>query len=175
MTSEAAKTLAPRDTMASQIDVDALYRKYAPMVLRRCRSLLGDEQDAVEAMQQTFVKVLENADRLDEHAPSSLLWTIATRVCLNDLRAQTSRPARGADPELVLRIAQLPQAERLAGVRDVLRRLFGQHDDRTREIAYMHYVDGMTYQQVADTVGLSVSGVRWKLRQLRETLEEMES
>ena len=28
----------------------------------------------------------------------------------------------------------------------------------------------MTHQQVADIVGLSVSGVRWKLRQLRATL-----
>jgi len=33
------------------IDVDAYYRRYGPMVLRRCRKLLGQEQDALDAMQ----------------------------------------------------------------------------------------------------------------------------
>ena len=163
------------EQMTDSIDVEALYREFGPMVLRRCRSLLQHEEDAVEAMQQTFVKVLENADTLDDRAPSSLLWTIATRICLNILRARKSRPESGADRELVYRIAELPTAERLTTVRGLLQKLFGAHDDRTREIAVMHFVDGMTHQQVADVVGLSVSGVRWKLRQLRETLEVLES
>lgn len=155
------------------IDVESLYRRYAPMVLRRCEQLLGNEEDAVEAMQETFVRVLEHAARLNEDAPSSLLWTMATRVALNRIRAGRSRPVRGAEQVLVDRIASAPLEGQIFA-RGVLDTLFGRHDDTTRAIAVMHHVDGMTYEQVAEVVGLSVSGVRWKLRQLRSTLEELE-
>ena len=36
------------------IDVEALYRSHGPMVLRRCRGLLGDDQLAEEAMHEVF-------------------------------------------------------------------------------------------------------------------------
>jgi RNA polymerase sigma-70 factor (ECF subfamily) len=38
----------------------------------------------------------------------------------------------------------------------------------------LHYVDGLTLEQVAREVGLSVSGVRKRLRGLRRTLAAME-
>jgi DNA-directed RNA polymerase specialized sigma24 family protein len=41
-----------------EINVEALYRKYAPMVLRRCRSILRDEDAAQDAMQDVFVQLL---------------------------------------------------------------------------------------------------------------------
>ena len=40
-------------------------------------------------------------------------------------------------------------------------------------MAILHYVDGMTLQEVADEVGMSVSGVRKRLRGLRAELHEL--
>jgi RNA polymerase sigma-70 factor (ECF subfamily) len=40
------------------IDVEAVYRRYGPMVLRRCRTLLRDEERARDAMKDTFVKLV---------------------------------------------------------------------------------------------------------------------
>ncbi len=54
--------------------------------------------------------------------------------------------------------------------RGVLDRLFGRHPESSRTIAVLHYVDGLTLEQVAAEVGLSVSGVRKRLRGLRQTL-----
>src|SRR4051812_41697692 len=74
------------------IDVEALYRTYGPMVLRRCRRLLKDEHRALDAMQDTFVQVLRYEKTLAAEAPSSLLYRIATNVCLNKLRSERRRP-----------------------------------------------------------------------------------
>ena len=41
-------------------------------------------------------------------------------------------------------------------------------------MAVLHYVDGMTLEEVARHVGLSVSGVRKRLRILRERTQELE-
>ena len=55
------------------VDTAALYERFGPMILRRCRRLLGDEVAAGDAMHDTFVRVLDHRDRRDSHAPSSLL------------------------------------------------------------------------------------------------------
>ena len=46
------------------MDVEALYEKYGPMVMRRCRQLLKDETEALDATQDVFVQVLRRRDRL---------------------------------------------------------------------------------------------------------------
>ena len=38
----------------------------------------------------------------------------------------------------------------------------------SRTIAVLHYIDGLTLEQVAGETGLSVSGVRKRLRRLRD-------
>jgi len=61
------------------------------MVLRRCRQLLGDGALADEALHDTFVQVLRRPD-LEIAYPSALLYRIATRTCLNQLRSRRRRP-----------------------------------------------------------------------------------
>ena len=56
----------------------------------------------------------------------------------------------------------------------LLDRLFGRHPASSRTIAVLHHIDGLTLDQVARETGLSVSGVRKRLRRLRETLVEMD-
>jgi RNA polymerase sigma-70 factor (ECF subfamily) len=44
----------------------------------------------------------------------------------------------------------------------------------TQVMAVLHHVDGLTFEEVAREVGLSVSGVRKRLRGLRARLEALE-
>ncbi|QDG49473.1 sigma-70 family RNA polymerase sigma factor [Persicimonas caeni] len=152
------------------IDTKDYYERYGPMVLRRCRALLRNEDDALDAMQETFVKVLENEERLSDDAPSSLLYRMATNVCLNRIRAASRRPEVAAN-ELVYEIAQLGDAGGRTEARNFLHRIFRREKASTRQIAALYWLEDRTYQEVADEVGMSVSGVRKRLRQLRQSLE----
>jgi RNA polymerase sigma-70 factor (ECF subfamily) len=156
------------------IDIEATYAKYGPMVLRRCRALLGDEEEAVDAMQGVFVKLVEKRDEYHDDALASLLWQMSTHHCLNIIRSKKRRPEDAATPSLE-RVAQTTNdLERRSGARDLLARLFGRTKPSTAVIATMHYVDGMTLAETADAVGMSVSGVRKRLRGLRAELHAME-
>lgn len=150
------------------VNVEQLYRKYGPMVLRRCRFLLRNEEEACDAMQEVFVRVLRKERELHDTAPSSLLYRIATNVCLNVIRKLKKTPPCSGDTT----IDQLagwddPERHILAG--DFLDRLFDRHKESTRAIAVYHYVDDFTLEETAALVGLSVSGVRKRLRALRES------
>lgn len=156
------------------LDVEALYRRYGPLVLRRCRRMLRDEQKALDATQDVFVQLLRREGQLQETAPSALLQRIATNVCLNRLRGERRKP-EDEDDELLLRIASTDEgAERHSETRSMLARIFGRERESTAAIAVMHLVDGMTLEEVAAEVELSVSGVRKRLRTLRARVAELE-
>jgi RNA polymerase sigma-70 factor (ECF subfamily) len=142
------------------------------MVLRRCRRLLVNEEKAVDAMQDVFVQLIRREQTLDERAPSSLLYTMATNICLNILRAERSRPRTRGD-EILATIAGTDDPETRALDRHFLERLFAREQPSTKAMAVMHFVDGLTYEQVAREVGLSVSGVRKRLRTLKERVKEV--
>lgn len=158
------------------IDVDALYRRYGGMVLRRCRSILSDETEAVDAMHDTFVEILRRRERLTDDAPSSLLYRTATWVCLNKLRSRRRKPEH-RDDDLLARIATSDDPEARSLARGALRALFGADDGSvdSRVIATLHLHDGLTLAETAEAVGMSVSGVRKRLRKLRSRLDELEA
>ena len=164
------------------LDVESHYLRYGPMVLRRCRTLLRDPAKAEDAMQDVFVSLIRNEDRLRDEAPGALLLRVATNVCLNRLRGERRRPEDAhEDDDLALRIAQADDgggdAESRTLARSVLGKLFGADDPlaaSTRSLAFMHLVDGLTLEEVARESRLSVSGVRKRLRGLKGRLAELE-
>ena len=148
------------------IDVEQLYRRYAPMVLRRCRRLLQNEELAVDAMQDVFVRLLASQNRLHGQFPSSLLFRMATNVCLNIIRNRKSSKSDLGENALD-RIACCDEQETRTLSAIILARLFRLENPSTREMAVLHFVDGMTYSEVARETKLSVSGVRKRLRDFR--------
>lgn len=152
------------------IHIEEYYRRYAPMVLRRCRILLCDEEASLDAMQEVFVRVLSSRERLRHEYPSSLLFRIATNVCLNILRSQKVRN-QTQDGGLLDQIAHYDESEKRLIFSDLLDRVFQRNKASTREIAIMHFLYGLTLNEVAELVGLSLSGVRKRINLLRQQLQ----
>jgi RNA polymerase sigma-70 factor (ECF subfamily) len=158
------------------VDVESYYVKYGPMVLRRCRQLLRDEAQAKDAMQDVFVRVIENENTLEDKYPSSLLYTIATNVCISRIRSEN---VRRAEPEEVLdQIACSDNPERNVMVKKVLDYVFSmeseEHRESTRAMAVMHMVDGMSLEEVGKMVGMSAIGVRKRLKRFKNRVKGIE-
>jgi RNA polymerase sigma-70 factor, ECF subfamily len=155
------------------VDSNSYYTRYAPMVLRRCRKLLGDDHAARDAMHDVFVHILSRSDELVDQAPSSLLFRIATNVCLNKLRTRRRRPEDG-DETLLMEIAEHTDPAGRSAARAALDLLFRNEPSDTAVIAVLHLHDKMTLEEVAAEVGMSVSGVRKRLARLRTKLHTLE-
>ncbi len=156
-----------KNSPAFQLDVEALYRRYGPMVLRRCRHLLRNEDLAADAMQETFVKVLRHRATLNDRYPSSLLYRIATNVCLNMMRTQRRKPTVSADLLMDSMSGRENMEDRVLDAYLVEEAFKGAREG-TRAAAEMLYVEGRTLAETADRVQLSISGVRKRMRTLRD-------
>lgn len=155
------------------VDPEHAYRRFGPMVRRRCEQLLRDPQAAHDASQDVFVRLIRRRDELDDRALSSLLYRMATGICLNRIRDGRRRP-EVSDDDLVGRIARADDFRGPVFARRLLDTLFAHQAEDTKVIAVLHLLDGYTLAEVAAQVGMSVSGVRLRLRKLRHHLVELE-
>ena len=158
--------VGPFQTRGPAIDVEALYRRYGPMVLRRCRAILGDEESAQDAMQDVFVLLLRKQTQLVGQYPSSLLYRMATNHSLNLLR-RGGRRRLVHNPEMLENLPGGSSPEEEVETRDALQRVFARERESTRTIATLRHVEGLSLEDTAREVGMSISGVRKRLDGLR--------
>lgn len=158
---------------ADKQEFSRLYGTYAPMVYRRCCALLKDSAEAEDIVQDVFLRIFDRMDTLDISQPSSLLWNTATRLCLNRIRDKHRRGLDVDSSELLLNIACMDDSQD-NDAKGILDRLFSREPESSRTIAVLHYVDGMTLEETAREVNLSVSGVRKRLRGLQAKIKTLE-
>jgi RNA polymerase sigma-70 factor (ECF subfamily) len=149
-------------------DFGELYKKYGPMVLRRCRSILKDEEKALDAMQDVFLRIIDSRTKIKD-ACASLFYVTATRVCLNKIRSDKLRS--GPDFDLVCDTVADDNSETErekieAGM--LLEKIFSGRDSKDALIATLHFVDSLTLEETAEEVGMSVSGVRKRISELKK-------
>ena len=148
--------------MKPLIDVEAYYDKYSPMVYRRCKQLLGNEDDAMDALQDVFIKLINSEEKLHGQFPSSLLYTIATNTCLNIIRGRKRRQESAQTPEELV-LPAFDQGYDEIEAKMTMDLILEDESESTRSICYMYHVDGMTLKEIGQVVGLSISGVRKRL------------
>jgi RNA polymerase sigma-70 factor (ECF subfamily) len=153
------ESIDDKETMEN-IDIEACYEKYAPMIHRRCVGILGNEEDALDAVQEVFIKLLRHNKRLHGQFLSSLLYTIATNTCLNLLRERKRRNITWDSPETLSQ--HDPEYEKVE-TNMLIETILRNESESTRAICYMYHRDDMTLEEIGGVTGLSVTGVRKRL------------
>jgi RNA polymerase sigma factor (sigma-70 family) len=159
-------TLIPEEAVAPERPttglLEDLYRRHAPSVYGRCRYLLRDVEEARDATQEVFARVLRALPQFRAaSSPTTWLMQIATNHCLNLLRA-----GRAAWREEIRRAAHLGgdspvQPDR----RELVRALLRAAPDEAQEVAVLYYVDELTQAEIAEATGRSLPTVRKRLRE----------
>lgn len=146
---------------ADAIELVEVYARYGPLVLRRARAILRDPDEAKDAMQEVFVRVVERRSELGSEA-SALHWMyrVTTNLCLNRLRQRRLHPVLD-DPEAIL--ALVDGRAGASADRSAVIALLDGTDDVTRQIAIYCYLDEMSLEEVAGLVGYSRKTVAKKL------------
>lgn len=150
-----------RQRLDHRARVVRLYREYGPVVYRRCLRLLGDKEQARDATQEVFVKLLRE-ERLTGEASEVLPWIyrVATRHCLN-LRRRLRQGRWSLEGSGALEVAD-PNAAPFPD-RRLAQQVLARFDTTTQAVAVGVLVDGMEREEVAGALGLSRRTVHRKL------------
>ena len=154
-----------------------LYRQYAPAIFRFCRRILPTREDAEDATTEIFVKVRQKIGTYDSSRPfTAWLYKVASNHCWDTLRRRRIRQdlETGDLETLPLEHPDPGQLERLQKehtgkeVRAGLARL----PDRARMALVLRYFAEMSYEEIADTLGVRRAFVGVLLLRARHQLRD---
>jgi RNA polymerase sigma-70 factor (ECF subfamily) len=149
-------------------ELGALYEKHASVLFWRCHSILKSEEEAHDAVQETFAAVLRHAEDFRRQAsPMTWMYRIATNYSLNQLRNRQTRARKLAENAGELYDPDAREREATEDHARLLHMLDGA-DAETRACVVHTYFDDCTREEVADLVGLSVPTVRKRVNQFLE-------
>lgn len=152
-------------------DIENLYERYAGDVRRFALYLCGDVVMADEITSDTFVRAWLAAGRIRQPTVKSYLFTIA-RNAYTDLLRRAARHTRLDENMPDTRISAQTQMEESAEVRAVLAAL-QQLPEMDRTVLLMRALDGIPYEEIAETLGIPV--VTAKVRVHRARLKLMQT
>jgi RNA polymerase sigma-70 factor (ECF subfamily) len=141
--------------------VRSLYEKYGHMIFGRCLKILHDKEEAADAMQTVFLKLLEQGDTIrDPERTVAWIFSAATNHCFNQLRSRKKfDPA--IDPHLLAGDDDF--TSRIAD-REVIGLLMANLDTKTRQVVYLTHVEKLDQQDIQRVTGLSPATIRRRLR-----------
>lgn len=157
-----------------QVELAELYRRFAPVIYRRCLSILRNTDEAADATQDVFVTLQRKLDTFrGDSEVMTWIYRIATNHCLNLVRSRKTQ--RRAMASIGAESEQRPRNGRdMAATverRDLIRRLLGRFDARKVQIVFHHYYDEMTQAEIAQVLGISERAVRKALKKVKDRIK----
>jgi RNA polymerase sigma-70 factor (ECF subfamily) len=159
---------------------EPLVRAYERPALRAAVSLLGDPDDARDAVQDAFVRAYKSLSRFDLERPfAPWYFRILRNVCRDRLRQRKPRFEVGAlERTLAADAASGPERDHeRAAARALLWRGLERIGAEHREVLVLKEIDGFSYAELAEVLEIPEGTVASRLyharRALRDALREL--
>ena len=162
---------------------EELIETYAEMVFRVAYRILKDEQDAEDAMQETFLSIHRRIQSFrGESKFSSWLYRVATNVALDALRARKryrghfTELSDDQDDEMEAQLtdALQPLPEEQLTRQETQERIYAilsAMSPKLSEAFVLYEIEGLSMQETADALGISLSTAKVRVHRARLQLQ----
>src|SRR2546423_8614699 len=145
---------------------ERLYERYVREVYRYVLATVRNPAEAEDVTQTTFLNAYRALQAgAKPHAPHNWLIAIAHNTCRSSVRRSMRRPHEVPLGELELAAAE-PDG---SNVRELLRAV-GRLPSNQRSALAMRELEGRTYPEIAETLGVTVPAVEALIARARSTL-----
>lgn len=147
--------------------LEELVRRHQGRVYNLAYRMLRSAEEAEDVTQDAFLRALAALPRLrDERAFAPWLLRITANLCITRLRK------RVRNPEEALEAADVPAPEEDTLARLELEKALARLPVRYRLALTTFYVEGRSYREAAELVGVPVTTFRTQLYRAREMLRQ---
>jgi RNA polymerase sigma-70 factor (ECF subfamily) len=157
-------------TSSATPTIEGVWAEFADRLGRFIRARVADPATAEDILQDVFVRIQRRLDHL--RAPAKLqgwLYLIARNAIIDHYR--TTRKTSEL-PESLLAEPPTDSAE-ACELKDALRQMIEGLPDAYREAIMLTEFEGLTQKELADRLGISLSGVKSRVQRARGQLKQM--
>ena len=145
-------------------EIIEIYNRNAKMIYRVCYSYLRNREDTEDAVQETFLRLLQSAERFqdNEHEKAWLIRT-SINICKNVLKHWSRKNESIYDhPEI-----EAPSNSETDETMELIMNL----PEKYKSTVYLHYYEGYSSKEIALILKKNDSTIRNYLRKARELLK----
>ena len=150
-----------------------LVARHGPAVLRVCRRFVHDPHEAEDAMQATFLVLVQRAPSIrNPEQLDSWLAGVARKVAARTRKREARRLEREQEWAETRRTTS--DAEKPVGIeaRRAVREELGQLPEADRQPLTLCYLDGLTHEEAARRIGCPVGTIKARLVRARRRLRD---
>lgn len=160
---------------------DAAFNRYVlpemEVLLRVAISITRNPTDAEDLVQETLIRAYKAVDRFDGRYPRAWLLTIMRNAQIN--RVRRKRPELLRDPDDSERLIELgspsesPEDLVVDQVFDsAVESAFDRLPDKFRQVITLVDLDGLSYQEAADVMGVPIGTIMSRLHRARRRIRD---
>jgi RNA polymerase sigma-70 factor (ECF subfamily) len=149
----------------------ALFRRYDKRLYAYCLRALGSTDDAKDAFQTIALTVFEKRAVFTDGSFAAWVFTIARNLCLKSLR-QRKHNVEFTEEELGNHNDE-PQHSDDFLLRAALRDSIGKLSEEFREVLEMRYFDELSYDEIAQILGIGESLAKIRVFRAKKQLQSM--
>jgi RNA polymerase sigma-70 factor (ECF subfamily) len=152
--------------------LSALFEAHADRLYRLARRLAPSADDALDLVQETFLKAARSSGSIPRGSGDEEAWLV--RVLVNIRRDEWRREAvrRRHDVDLNPPALERDEPERAFLIRATVWRALDCLPPRRRAIVVMHEIEGLSTASIASLLGITAITVRWHLSRGRRELSK---
>lgn len=150
-----------------------LVQRWTPPVYRFTRRMLGTDEDANDATQDTLVKVLRSLESYDAtRSFATWVFGIARNTCIDELRRRKRRSydeAGDVEDPRPSPFAETAAAQRARTLTEALDSIPPMY----REILVLYHFEHLKYHEIAEVLALPIGTVMNRIFRARKKLREV--
>jgi RNA polymerase sigma factor (sigma-70 family) len=154
-----------------------LYRKYSGKVYGKCISILKHEDEARDAVQDIFVKIMLNLGNFGEKSQfSTWIYSITYNFCIDVIRKKKKdKTLFSEDIERAPDVAadEVPDEYLLEMDMKYLKQVLEELPTGDKMILLMKYQDDMSIKEIADILDKTESAIKMKIKRAKHKAQEI--
>jgi len=143
-----------------------LCRRYYPAMVAIAHSVLGDRHLAEDAAQQAFAKAARKLPQLKSKDKFAGWLAVICRNVAKDTARDTEKLRT---TEQLSAVAAEPHQDNVTGV---VREAIAELSASQKEVVFLRFYDGMTYEKIAAVLGISEQAINGRLRRAKKKIAE---
>ncbi len=148
-------------------EIKIIHEKYGFLIYNRCLNLLGSEDEAMDAFQDIFMKLIKYKGTVkDNEVIIPWIYRVVKNHCLNVIRYRK----KFADNEVLEYMPTGGDFDDKISNKMLINQILSIHNQKVQDAVYYTYIEKLNQEEIRTITGQSPATIRRNLNKFKESL-----